>query len=37
LPVNDPWGPLREALGSFSEDFMAEREQPAVEEREELP
>jgi antitoxin VapB len=37
LPVHDPWGPLREALGAFSEDFMDEREQPAAEEREELP
>lgn len=36
LPVDDPWGPLREALSAFSEDFMAEREQPPLEEREGL-
>lgn len=36
LPVNDPWGPLREALGAFSKDFMSEREQPEAEEREGL-
>ena len=36
LPVNDPWGPLREALSSFSEDFMTDRDQPPPEEREGL-
>jgi antitoxin VapB len=36
LPVNDPWGPLREALGVFSSDFMTGREQPALEDREDL-
>lgn len=36
LPVNDPWGPLREALGAFSEDFMDERDQPEAQEREGL-
>ena len=36
LPVNDPWGPLREALSGFSEDFMAERSQLHAEERQGL-
>ena len=33
---DDPWGGLIESLGMFSDDFMAERRQPPVEEREEL-
>lgn len=36
LPLGRPWEALREALGAFSDDFMAAREQPAVEEREGL-
>jgi antitoxin VapB len=36
LPVNDPWGPLREALEGFSDDFMTSREQPETQEREGL-
>lgn len=32
-PINDPWGSLREALGSFSDDFMNERIQPDLEDR----
>jgi antitoxin VapB len=32
-PVNDPWGSLREALSSFSDDFMNERVQPSLEDR----
>jgi antitoxin VapB len=36
LPVNDPWGPLRQALGGFSEDFMSERNEPRVQVREGL-
>lgn len=36
LPIGDPWGPLRESLAAFSEDFMAYRRQPSVEEREGL-
>ncbi len=30
LPIDDPWGSLREALEMFSSDFMEEREQPAA-------
>ena len=29
----DPWKPFFESLGRFSEDFMTERKQPAVEQR----
>lgn len=36
LPVNDPWGSLRQALGGFSDDFMSERAEPAVQGREGL-
>ena len=36
LPVNDPWGPLRQALSGFSDDFLSERAEPAVQEREGL-
>lgn len=36
LPVNDPWGSLRQALGGFSDDFLSERAEPAVQEREGL-
>jgi antitoxin VapB len=36
LPVNDPWGSLRQALGGFSDDFLAERAEPAVQDREGL-
>lgn len=32
-PINDPWGSLREALSSFSDDFMNERVQPSLEDR----
>ncbi|MDO4838224.1 MAG: AbrB/MazE/SpoVT family DNA-binding domain-containing protein [Clostridia bacterium] len=38
-PVEDPWAPVRQVVGTFSEDFMAERNQPAwddVPEREDL-
>lgn len=28
-PVEDPWAPVRQVVGTFSEDFMAERNQPA--------
>ena len=33
-PAHDPWGPLKESLNMFSGDFMEERVQPKVEERE---
>lgn len=36
LPVNDPWGSLRQALGGFSDDFLSERAEPTVQEREGL-
>ena len=39
FPADDPWMPTRQAIGSFSEDFMEERKQPAwdqVEHKEEL-
>lgn len=38
-PVDDPWAPIRETIGKFPADFMADREQPSwdeVPEREEL-
>ncbi len=38
-PVEDPWAPVRQVVGTFSEDFMTERHQPAwddVPEREAL-
>lgn len=35
-PANDPWGPLKESLDMFSIDFMEERSQPQLEEREAL-
>ncbi len=28
LPIDDPWRPLIDSLDGFSDDFMAEREQP---------
>ena len=36
LPVNDPWGSLRQALGGFSDDFLSERAEPAAQDREGL-
>jgi antitoxin VapB len=36
LPVNDPWGSLRQALGGFSDDFLSERAEPALQDREGL-
>ena len=38
-PADDPWAPVRQVIGSFPVDFMADREQPAwdeIQEREEL-
>ena len=34
LPHNEPWETLFDALGQFTPDFMEERSQPSVEERE---
>lgn len=28
-PVDDPWAPLRQVIGTFPEDFMTERNQPS--------
>lgn len=36
IPSADPWTGFEASLGLFSDDFMAERVQPAVEERESL-
>ena len=30
-PADDPWAPVRQAIGSFSEDFMEDRNQPSWE------
>ncbi len=38
-PIDDPWAPARQAIGSFSDDYMDERNQPSVDkipEREEF-
>ena len=29
-PVDDPWNPLRQVIGTFPEDFMNSREQPSI-------
>lgn len=34
VPMDDPWTGFEAALGEFSDDFMTERVQPAVEDRE---
>lgn len=36
LPVNDPWKGFLESLGNFSDDFMTDREQGDIEERQPL-
>lgn len=28
-PTDDPWAPTRQAIGSFPDDFMADRNQPS--------
>ena len=33
IPHNDPWAGLMGSLDRFSDDFMAERDQPVAEER----
>ena len=35
-PEDDPWAPLVDSLSGFSDDYMAERNQPAEQIREEL-
>lgn len=36
LPMKNPWKPLIESLDKFSNDFMAAREEPAIQEREDV-
>ena len=36
FPKDDPWAPLVNSLGQFTDDFMETREQPAPDSREEL-
>ena len=36
MPKDDPWEMLIYSLGVFSEDFMSERAQPEIQERERL-
>lgn len=36
VPTGDPWSGFAAALGQFTDDFMVERVQPAVEARETL-
>ena len=33
LPIDQPWEPLLASLAHFSEDFMRERDQPPVQQR----
>ena len=28
-PAKDPWAPVRQVIGTFSDDFMIDREQPS--------
>ena len=36
IPKDDPWGSLLSSLDEFSDDFIAERKQPALDKREGL-
>lgn len=36
VPMDDPWGSLEVSLDQFTDDFLAERDQLPVQEREEL-
>jgi len=36
FPKGSPWAPLVDSLGKFTDDFMAERNQPGPQEREGL-
>ena len=29
-PVDDPWFPVRQVIGTFPDDFMNDREQPSI-------
>lgn len=31
-PLEDPWAPVRQVIGTFSDDYMADRAQPSWEE-----
>jgi antitoxin VapB len=33
FPMEDPWIPLINSLDKFTDDFMAERDQPAIDKR----
>ena len=37
LPLNDPWGVMREGISRFSRDFMSERRQPKKQQRRDDP
>ena len=30
-PIDDPWAPVRQVIGSFPSDFLSDREQPSWE------
>jgi antitoxin VapB len=36
LPTENPWQPLLDSLHKFSEDFMITRDQPGMQEREDI-
>lgn len=36
LPMKDPWRPLLDSLHKFSKDFMAARDQPETQQREDI-
>lgn len=36
MPLKNPWEPLMDSLHKFSDDFMASRNQPMQQERDEL-
>ncbi len=36
IPEQDSWQPLLDSLALFTDDFMAERDQPGVQEREQI-
>lgn len=36
LPVNDPWQTMEDGLAAFEAGFVLSREQPAVQERDEI-
>lgn len=36
IPLDNPWQSLFDSLGKFSDDFLEDREQPPMQEREDL-